>query len=195
MVLGITGGVGTGKSTVLDILKNRYLFHVFEADRIGHEVIKPATFVYKKIVEHFGDEVLKEDGSIDRQKLSKIVFADREELEYLNRLVHPEVINELEERIKRISSSESDACFVIESAILFETELDRMCDKVWYVRSDDEKRIERLRESRGYTDDKIQKIIAQQLNDEEFEAKADATIDNSGSVEETEKQLEKLLEI
>ena len=194
MILGITGGVGTGKSTVLKILRDRYFYHVFEADKIGHEVIKPATLVYKMIVEHFGNEILLEDGNIDRHKLANIVFADREELEYLNRLVHPEVISELKNRIVSISESEEDANFVIESAILFETELHILCDKVWYVRSDVDKRVERLRESRGYTEDKISKIIAQQLNDKEFSSRADATIDNSGSVEETEEQLRKLIE-
>lgn len=195
MILGLTGGVGTGKSTVLDILKNRYFFHVYEADRIGHEVIKPATLAHKKIVEHFGYTILKNDEFIDRKALAEIVFSDNEELEYLNRLVHPEVINEINDRISRISASEEDANFVIESAILFETGLDKMCDKVWYVHSDEEKRIERLRESRGYSDEKVKKIISQQLNEDEFSSKSDATINNSGTVEETEEQIKKLIEV
>lgn len=195
MIIGITGGIGTGKSTVLKILKDRYFFHIFESDRMGHEVMKPGTKVHEDIVQYFGYEILKPDEFIDREKLGDIVFNDKEKLEYLNSLIHPAVIKEIKERIDRIKDIENDADFVVESALLFESGFDDICDQVWYVYADNDTRRQRLKEERGMSDDKIDSIIAQQLNDEEFKDKADIVLDNSNSFDKTISLIEKLLVI
>lgn len=194
MIIGLTGGIGTGKSTVLKILKDRYLFHVFEADKMGHEVMKPATIVHEKLVNHFGYEILKPDEFIDRAKLANIVFSDDEELKFINELIHPAVIAEIESRIQRIKDIEKDANFVIEAALLFETGFDRICDQVWYVYADTSTRRVRLKEERGYSDKKIDDIICQQLNEEEFKKRADVFLDNSDSFDKTKAQIENILE-
>lgn len=195
MIIGITGGLGTGKSSVLKILKDRYFFHGFESDKMGHEVMKPGTKVHDGIVSYFGYEILKPDEFIDREKLGDIVFNDKEKLEYLNSLIHPEVIREIKERIERIQVFETDADFAVESALLFESGFDSICDKVWYVHADSESRRKRLKEERGMSDEKIDHIIARQLNEEEYRAKADAVLDNSGSFDNTVSLIKNLLVI
>lgn len=195
MVIGITGGIGTGKSTVLKLLKDRYFFHIFESDKMGHEVMKPGTKVHDEIVKYFGYEILKPDEFIDREKLGEIVFNNQEKLEYLNSLIHPAVIKEISDRIERIKNIEENANFVVESAILFETGFDSICDKVWYVYADNDTRRKRLKEERGMSDERIEKIINQQLNEEEFKEKADVVLDNSNSFDDTFIMIQKLLVI
>lgn len=194
MVIGITGGIGTGKSTVLKILKEKHFFHVFEADRMGHEIMKPGMEAHKKIVNFFGTGVLKEDNFIDRKALGEIVFKDEEKLKILNGIIHPAVINDLEARIKRMKEGEPNANFVIEAALLIESGCYKICDSLWYIYSNDETRIERLKRERGYTEEQIRCVMANQLDNKEFMDKTDVTIDNSNSIEETEKQIEKILE-
>lgn len=193
MIIGITGGIGTGKSTVLKILKDRYYFHVFEADKMGHEVIKPGTKAHDDIVNYFGYDILKPDEFIDRGILGEMAFNDSEKLEYLNRIIHPAVIKEIEQRIKRIASNEEDANFVVEAALLFESGFDSICDQIWYVYADNDTRRKRIKEERGLSDEKIDSIISHQLNEEEFKRRADVVLDNSNSFDKTIEQLEKLL--
>lgn len=195
MIIGITGGIGTGKSTVLRILKDRYFFHIFESDKMGHEVMKPGTKVHEDIVQYFGYEILKPDEFIDREKLGEIVFNNEEKLKYLNSLIHPVVIREIKERIDRIKDIEKDADFVVESALLFESGFDSICDQVWYVYADNETRRKRIKEERGMSDEKIDSIVTQQLNDEEFKSRADVVLDNSNSFDKTIDMIQKLLEI
>lgn len=193
MIIGITGGIGTGKSTVLKILKDRYYFHVFEADKMGHEVIKPGTKAHDDIVNYFGYDILKPDEFIDRAILGEKAFNDSEKLEYLNGIIHPAVIKEIKQRIKRIDSNEEDANFVVEAALLFESGFDSICDQVWYVYADNDTRRKRIKEERGLSDEKIDSIISHQLNEEEFKSRADVVLDNSKSFDKTIEQIEKLL--
>lgn len=193
MIIGITGGIGTGKSTVLKILKDRYYFHVFEADKMGHEVIKPGTKAHDDIVNYFGYDILKPDEFIDRGILGEMAFNDSEKLEYLNGIIHPAVIKEIKQRIKRIASNEEDANFVVEAALLFESGFDSICDQIWYVYADNDTRRKRIKEERGLSDEKIDSIISHQLNEEEFKRRADVVLDNSNSFDKTIEQLEKLL--
>lgn len=193
MILGITGGIGTGKTTVLHILSEKYGFCVFEADKIGHELMKKNMLCHKKIVKEFGTGILDKDGEIDRNRLSGIVFSDSERLKNLNEIIHPEVINEIK---KRIELKQKDGCdnFVIEAALLFESGCDEICDKVWYIYSENSVRLTRLSEGRGISPEKALSVIKNQLREEDFADKADAIINNSFSVENTYLQIEKLLE-
>lgn len=193
MVIGITGGIGTGKSTVLNILNEKYGFHIFEADKIGHEVMKKGMSAYKKIVKAFGNDILNEDGEIDRCKMSDVVFNNKYELEILNNIIHPEVINEIKKRIEA-GQKEGINNFVIEAALLIESGCNLLCDRVWYIYSEDSVRIQRLKNNRGMTEEKILSVIKNQLDYREFANKTDAIIDNSSSMENTCRQIEKLLE-
>ena len=129
MILGITGGIGCGKSAVLSILKEQYQFHVFEADAIAHELMQPGQSIYQAVVSEFGTEILQENGEIDRQKFGAIVFQSQEKLERLDVLTHPAVIAEIKQRIEKIRAEEPDGRFVIEAALLIESGCYKICDK------------------------------------------------------------------
>ena len=105
MVIGITGGIGTGKSTILRILKEKYNFTIFEADKIAHELMMKGNVSYLKIVDYFGNDILDENNEIDRKKLGQKVFNDKKQLEKLNEFVHPEVIHEIQNRIEKIENN------------------------------------------------------------------------------------------
>ncbi len=189
MVIGITGGIGTGKSTILNILKE-YGFIIAEADKIGHETMKKGQEAYLKIVEKFGNDILDSEDEIDRIKLGEIAFCQPDVLEQLNAIIHPAV----KRRIRNIIESNTSKNIVVESAILFEAGVNEICDEVWYIYSDIDVRIKRLKESRGLSEEKIENIMGRQLREKEFEEKADATINNSSTIENTKSQIEKLLE-
>ncbi len=189
-ILGITGGVGCGKSTVLDILQKEYGAYVIQADIVAHELMEPGQTSYKAIVEHFGQEILAEDGHIDRKALGAIVFADEEKLALLNSLTHPAVKMEIRRRI-----TESQNIFiVIEAALLLEDHYDEICDEIWYVYADREVRFQRLAASRGYSREKSRSMMDNQMSDEELRCRCQAVIDNSGTLEETRKALEAVLQ-
>lgn len=194
MIIGITGGIGTGKSTVLNLLKHKYGFVVFEADKIGHELMQKGYEVYDKIVECFGTEILNEDLTINRKLLSDIVFHDKEKLKHLNRIVHPAVISEISSEIEKCRRQSGTDRFVIEAALLIESGCDKICDHVWYIYADREIRIDRLRKSRGMATEQIEAVMENQLDKEDFIKKTHTVIDNSGTMECTERQIKKLLE-
>jgi len=183
-ILGITGGVGCGKSAVLDMLEKEYGAYVIQADIVAHELMTPGQASYQAIVEHFGQVILAEDGSIDRKALGAIVFSDEEKLTLLNSLTHPAVKEEIRRRI-----SERRCFIVIEAALLLEDHYDEICDEIWYIYADKEVRFERLAASRGYTREKSQSMMDNQMSEEELRRRCQAVIDNSGTLEETKAAL------
>lgn len=193
MILGITGGIGCGKSAVLNVLKDEYGFHILEADKVAHELMQPGQKIYENVVLEFGQEILQEDGGINRQKLGAIVFEKEEQLKKLNRLTHPAVIEELKNRIVNIRKEKGDTNFAIEAALLIESGCYTICDYVWYIYANDEVRKQRLKEYRGYSAEKIESVIKNQLSNETFWNNADCVIDNSGTLENTKEQIQKKL--
>lgn len=194
MIIGITGGIGTGKSTVLKILEEKYGFVVFEADKIGHELMKKGNKTYDKIVKHFGNEILDSDLVINRKALSDIVFHDNEKLNHLNNMIHPAVISKIKSEIEKYRLENGTDKFVIEAALLIESGCDKICDWVWYIYADTPVRIERLIKSRGMSEKQIDTVMKNQLEKEDFIKNTDYVIDNSGSIEDTDRQIKKLLE-
>ncbi|MDE7433388.1 MAG: dephospho-CoA kinase [Lachnospiraceae bacterium] len=194
MIIGITGGIGTGKSTVLKILKEKYGFVVFEADKIGHELMKKGNKTYDKIVKCFGNEILDSELAIDRKALSDIVFHDNEKLNHLNKIIHPAVICEIKSEIEKYKLENKNDKFVIEAALLIESGCDKICDRVWYIYADRPVRIERLIKNRGMSEKQINAVMKNQLEKEEFIKNTDYVIDNSGRIEDTDRQIKKLLE-
>ncbi len=217
-ILGITGGVGCGKSAVLDILEKEYGAYVIQADIVAHELMEPGQASYLGIVEHFGQEILAADGRIDRKALGTIVFGDEKKLALLNSLTHPAVKEEIRSRIaqllyarideklfKGFSPSDSsngaaeetvhhDVFIVIEAALLLEDHYDEICDEIWYIYADQEVRFERLARSRGYSREKSQSMMDNQMSEAELRQRCQAVIDNSGTLAETSAQLRQMLE-
>lgn len=191
-VIGITGGVGSGKSVVMNLLKEEYNAYPIFSDNVAHELMQVGGINYKAIIHTFPD-VKNEDGSINRQKLGAIVFCDEEKLRKLNEITHPNVIKELQNRIKKIKKENKYSFIALEAALLIEDEYDILYDKLWYIYAKKEVRIKRLEEGRGYTREKSISMIESQRPDEDFLEKCDEKIDNSYSTQETKKALEKLL--
>ena len=186
-VIGITGGVGSGKSAALDILKEDLGAVLFIADDIGRQLMQPGQDCYRQIVNAFGRQILCGDGSIDRAALAGMAFTDRSILEKLNAIVHPAVISYIKEELGASSGEKGIA--VIESALLYESGLCALCDEVWYIHASEQSRIERLEKSRGYTRQKCLDVMGNQHSDSWFLSKADKVIENGGTIEQLAQQL------
>ena len=178
-VIGITGGVGSGKSRVLEYLQSKYRAVICQADQVAWKLQEPGQKCYREIVEFFGSEILSENQEIDRKKLGEIVFSDKSKLEVLNQMMHPAVKEDIKEKIREEKRKGTD-CFVIEAALLLEDNYAEICDEIWYIYTDEQVRRARLKESRKYSDEKINRIMKQQLSEDEFRARCQITIDNRG---------------
>ena len=187
-VIGITGGVGSGKSEVLGILKRDFGAELLIADEIAHQVMEPGMPAYRRIVEALGTDFLSADGSIDRKALAKRLFGDGEALGTVNSIVNPTVWQAIEEGI-RCSRKE----LVIVEAALFDEEHNGLFDQVWYIFTSEENRISRLMKSRGYSREKCLDIMRSQKSESEFRAMADRVIDNNKTVADVKRQIETIL--
>ena len=194
LVLGITGGVGSGKSKVLYQLKEKYNAYIVEADKLAHQLMMPGEVIYNRIIEEFGNQIISKTlpYPIDRQKLGNIVFNDKEKLELLNSITHPLVKANILQQIDT-EKSLNTKLFVIEAALLIEDGYKDICDYIWYVFVDKEERIKRLMDSRGYSREKCISIFNSQQEDYYYITNSDAVIDNSNSFEGTSNQIKDLL--
>lgn len=190
MVIGLTGGVGCGKSTVMELLHEKYNAKILIADDMGHVVMQKGHPAYDKIREKFGGGILDTDGEIDRNAMAQIVYQDKRKLALLNAIVHPFVVKEIQ---KKLEEWKEEPLVVLETAILFETGCDALCDEVWGIHTDREIRIQRLMKSRGYTRERAEAIMKQQMPDEEYEEKCSRMINNSGDINELQQYLEQCL--
>lgn len=191
-IIGITGGVGSGKSRVLGYMEQQHGAYICQADHVAWELQLPGEGCYEKIVQTFGREIVQEDGRIDRPKLGSIVFGDAEKLQVLNDIMHPAVKEEIRRRIQKQEET-GTTLFVLEAALLIEEGYGEICKELWYLHVDRQVRIKRLLASRPYTREKIEKMMASQLSEEAYVAESDRVIENSGTFEETCRQIEKAL--
>ena len=187
MIIGVMGGVGSGKSTVLNYLENNYEANIIEADKVAKEVMLPGNDVYNEIVKTFPEVIA--DNKIDSKKLAEIVFNDKEQLEKLNSITHPGAVKEIVSRIK----SSKNRIIVVESAILLGSGVEQYCDELWFVFCNRVTRIKRLMQTRGYSKEKCISVIESQPADEEYNKVADEFIDNSYSEENTREQIDLIL--
>ena len=182
---GLTGGVGAGKSRILDILKTEYGAEIIVADQVAHELMEPGQGGYREVVRALGTSFLNPDGTIDRPLSVSYTHLT---LETMNGIIHPMVWKTIKDKI---SSSQADL-IVVESAIMGR-EQDDIYDEMWYVYTSEENRIRRLNENRGYSRERSLSIMKNQLSDEEFRELADRVIDNNGTVEDVKAGLEAIL--
>lgn len=187
-VIGITGGVGAGKSRILSILKTDYQAEIIQADEVAKELEEPGQEGYQKLAELFGKRILAEDGRIDRACLASIIFQDEEALRMVNGIIHPLAWKEMKRRI-----CHSTAPIVAVEAALFDENSRKLCQELWFVDTSEENRIARLMENRGYSRQKCLDIMANQKKREAFLRIADVVIDNNGTVEAVREQLADIL--
>ncbi len=180
LIVGLTGGVASGKSVVSQVWKEEGAY-LIDADRIARELVQPRTPAWKALVKAFGKEILQEDGSIHRKKLATRVFSNPVERDLLNRILHPRIKREIDRRIKGIGQKGPKAIVVIDAALLVETGYYRDVDKVVVVTSTKKQQIERLRRRDQMDQEMARGIIDSQISGEERIKVADIIIRNEGS--------------
>ncbi len=192
-ILGITGGIGAGKSTILQYIADNYNVRVIYSDDVANDIKKKGYPAYEPVVRLLGQEVLDADGEIDKKKMAQLIFNDASLLQKVNNILHP-AVNEYIINIIDDERKKGLLDFVIvEAALLIENGYKDIADELWYVYADEDTRRERLKASRGYSDEKISDIFAKQLSDEEFRANCDFVIDNSAREEDSFKQIDNKL--
>ncbi len=181
-IIGLTGGIGSGKSTAAQFLAELGA-KVIDLDKAGHEVLKKGGLVYKRVVKEFGENILGYDGEIDRARLGRIVFKDREALKRLNAIVHP-AIDKVVENIVTESHRKGIEVVVLEAAAMLEAEKTWQVDEVWVIKSNKKTVLRRLKEKAGYTEAEVKRRMKSQIMDKERVKQADVVINNDGTPEE-----------
>lgn len=189
-IIGITGGVGAGKSAIMEFLGKNYNAKVVRADEVAHLVTQPGKACYMRLVSLLNDDILREDGSIDRQKMAAKIFTDKGLLASVNSIIHPAVREYIIQDIEREEKLGKRDFYFLEAALLIEEGYEQVCDELWYIYASDDVRRQRLKMSRGYSDGKTESIMKNQLSDDMFRRYARVVIDNSGTLEESFKQIE-----
>jgi dephospho-CoA kinase len=189
-IIGLTGGIGAGKSTVAALLAARGA-RVIDADRIGHEVYRPGTRAFARVVEAFGADVVGPDGTIDRRALGARVFADADARARLNAIVHPEIAAEVGGRIAAARAASPAVPIVVEAAVLLEAGWRSLVDRLWVVSTRRENAIARVMASRGLTRAEVERRLEAQMPDAERRRAADLVIENDGSLEGLGKEVER----
>jgi len=190
IIVGLTGSVGTGKSTVTNFFRELGAY-IIDWDELAREVTRPHLRAWKEIVEYFGKDFLNEDLTINRQKLAEIVFPDREKVAKLNQIVHPEVFKEDERITNEIKSLDPDALIIKDIPLLFELTRPVFVDKVVVVSASEQTQLRRL-EEKGMSGEDARSRIKSQLPLEEKIKSADFVINNDGPLKETKRQVEEI---
>ena len=188
-VIGVTGGVGAGKSTVLGIMEEDFQAYVIQADQLGHILMEPGEECYEPVIRLFGKDVIKNDKTIDRKQVSDVVFGNELMRQSLDAIIHPAVKTYILEEIRKQRQA-GCRLLVIEAALLLEEHYEEFCNNVWYIHTDEEIRIRRLMENRGYTREKSVSIIASQAPETFFRENADYVVVNNGDFAQTRRQIE-----
>ena len=193
-VYGITGGAGTGKSEVIKMLQQNFGGCVIMSDEVARELMQKGNISYQLIVEYFGRDILMDDGEIDRKKLADHVFNNKEALEKLNSMTHPYVKDEIRKLIAEAEASGECRFVALESAILLECGYVDICDEFWYVYTKPEIRRQRMKETRNYSDEKVDSVMRNQQPDEVFFEQCSFVIKNNTTLSDVYAQLKKKLD-
>ena len=192
--IGITGGVGAGKSAILQYLSEKDGIRVMLADEIAHELMEPGTDCYQKIEETFKEEdIFLSEGGLDRLKMAKVIFSSEEKRSQMNAIVHPAVKQYVIEAADKERKDGECQVLVLEAALLIEERYDEICDELWYIYTSEEIRESRLMASRGYSKEKVHQIFASQLKEEEYRSHCRVVIDNNGVPADTFLQIDEAL--
>lgn len=206
-IIGLTGGIGAGKSTVTDYLIARG-FHVLDADKISREIVLPGSDTLIQLVELFGEDILQEDGGLNRKKLGSIVFSDQDKKKQLDLLMHTRILEIIHERIFQIREESlhnaetvinpklaaTNKVIFIDAPLLFETGLEKSVEEIWVIDAEDEIRIRRVMERDALERSEIIRIMSFQMDRNEKNRRADVLLNNSGEKEALYNQLDLLLQ-
>jgi dephospho-CoA kinase len=190
MLIGLTGNIACGKSTVTNILSELGCYTI-DADKVGHGMMEKGKIVYDQIVYYFGTEILNEDEDIDRKKLGAIVFNDKSKMQVLNAITHPVIRREIKHEIATGKHDLGHEFIVLDSALLFETGWDKMVDTIWVVSVDIQTQIQRLMKRNNLTLEEAVMRISSQMALKDKVKNANVVIDNTGTIDQTRQQVEK----
>lgn len=192
-VIGITGGVGAGKTVILEYLQENYKVKNLEADRIAERLMEPGTECYDELMKFLPVEVYDKDETINRPALAEKIFQSPRLRQEVNKVVHPAVKRYICDRIEEQRQMRILDFVIVEAALLIEDRYDKICDEIWYIYATEENRRQRLLDSREYTPERIDRIFESQMSEEEYRNHCQVVIDNNGSKEETFYQVAQLI--
>lgn len=195
-VIGITGGVGAGKSEVLNLISEMCDCFILRADDLAKSLEKKGEACYEPLVKLLGEGILSEEGEIDSRKMAGAIFSEdgKDKLEAVNAIVHPAVKRRILQMIDEKNKTGRYDYFFLEAALLIEDHYDEIVDEMWYVYAPEDVRRKRLISSRGYSDEKIDEIMKSQSSDSVFRKYCIRVIDNGLTLDDTKKQLENILQ-
>lgn len=190
-IIGLTGGIASGKSTVSMMLRNLGC-EIIDADLIAREVVEPGSETLKRMVQTFGEIILNGDGTLNRKALGNIVFNDKSKLKSLNYLMHPVIRETILTRIKDCRENDENSIIIVDAAVLIESGMDDIVDEVWLVYADPDIQLKRLMKRDGIGTLEAEARIKSQMSVKDKIKKSDRIIDNSRSIEHTKDQVIKL---
>ncbi len=185
IVIGLTGGIGTGKSEVARIFQELGAV-LINADQIGHQAYTPHSEIWQEVVKAFGEDILQPNGEIDRKKLGSIVFADPDQLTRLNQIMHPRMARIVAQQVQELREQGADVV-VVEAALLFEAGWDSLVGEVWSTESPEYLVVKRLQSRSGLSQEEAKKRIGSQMSGEERKSRSQVVVDNSGDLVELER--------
>jgi dephospho-CoA kinase len=187
LVIGLTGGIGSGKSTVSNMLRELGAV-IIDADVIARQVVRPGEPAWQELQERFGREIIRPDGSLDRRRLGEIAFHNSQALQDLNRITHPRIRERIIERIDQLRQM-NVRVVVVDAPLLLEAGLTDIVDQVWVVDVDHETLVKRVQLREGFTAEQVEARLQAQMASEEKRRRADVVIDNRGNVGQTQEQV------
>lgn len=194
LFIGITGGIGAGKTEILSYIGKHYKCEIYLADQVAHEVKKPGTECFRALIDLLGREILASDGQIDKGRMAEKIFGDSSLLEKVNGIIHPAVKEYLLEHLEKAREAGEVELFFVEAALLIECGYRKLVDEMWYIYADENVRRNRLKQARGYSGKKIESIMSKQLSEQKFRENCDFIIDNSGTLADSYRQIDRKLE-
>ena len=192
-IIGLTGGIGTGKSTVSEYLSEQN-FAIVDADLISRQVVEPGMPLLDELEAAFGSDIINEDGSLNRKGLAAIVFNDVEQRKLMDSIMHKEILAEMRRVMEEFQQQGTHQGIIIDAPLLFEIGLEKWCGQVWLVTADMDLRIERVCVRDDAKPEEVEARIRNQMSDDEKKKLSDEILDNSGTLEELHKQISELLQ-
>lgn len=192
-IIGLTGGIGTGKSTVSEYLSEQN-FAIVDADLISRQVVEPGMPLLDELEAAFGSDIINEDGSLNRKGLAAIVFNDVEQRKLMDSIMHKEILAEMRRVMEEFQQQGTHQGIIIDAPLLFEIGLEKWCGQVWLVTADMDLRIERVCARDDAKPEEVEARIRNQMSDDEKKKLSDEILDNSGTLEELHKQISELLQ-